>query len=100
VGAEVVQGAIDGLARAQRSQIALQPVMLDGVGLVEVDADAFGRRQVTAIAVVGVLLQQQRLSDRQRLDDLPRHRGLAAARAARDADHDPHRRPLAHHPRG
>ena len=97
VRGEVVLRAIHRTIGLQRRQVRQQEIVFQRVGLIEVDQRARGGIQVTAIAVVPVVLDQGRAPVGQCLGQLLGDGGLATAGAAGDTDeHREHAPTLCH----
>ena len=73
---------------AQAEQVLHQQLGFEAVGMVVVGAHALVHRQLALVAVVVVMLDIGDVIDVDRFLDAPADRGLAAARAARHANHE------------
>ena len=93
---EVILRAVHRASRLQRQQIRQQQIVLQRIGFVEVDERARRWIDEAAIAVVPVMLDQDRPVGGQRSSELLRQRRLAAASSAGDTDeHREHARTYA-----
>src|SRR5689334_15576490 len=86
MGREVVLRALSENSALQRGEVADEPVVVQGVRLVEVHELAIGRREVAPVAVVPVVLDERGAPRRDRRDQLLRDGRLAAPGASGDAD--------------